>query len=291
MLETLPTSRSYEDMGKLAPGVRVSGVPDVGGNHTGGGRGSLVNYGSSNGGSTLMLDGINTDGTAGYYDMGAVDEMIVNPSGNDPEIPTPGMAFQVIIKSGGNTFHGDGLYAFQSRGLQGDNIDDRLRSLNVPSGNPMDRYSDLNGSLGGRIVRDRLWFFGSGRRKEYRAGADRFRRRLQVPTICYFTADDEQGLTVDRESNAVAKFQSHLTNGQTLSYMRHYNYKKQDNRAGSAFIPHEVGRRLRAAEHGARRPSTPTRSPAARCCAWRSAKATGTRAPIRIRTMPPGSTT
>ena len=56
-------------MGKLAPGVRVSGVPDVGGNHTGGGRGSLVNYGSSNGGSTLMLDGINTDGTAGYYDM------------------------------------------------------------------------------------------------------------------------------------------------------------------------------------------------------------------------------
>jgi hypothetical protein len=30
VIETLPTSRSYEDMGKLAPGVRVSGVPDVG---------------------------------------------------------------------------------------------------------------------------------------------------------------------------------------------------------------------------------------------------------------------
>jgi hypothetical protein len=44
VIETLPTSRSYEDMGKLAPGVRVSGVPDVGGNHTGVGRGSLVNY-------------------------------------------------------------------------------------------------------------------------------------------------------------------------------------------------------------------------------------------------------
>jgi hypothetical protein len=238
VLETLPTSRSYEDMGKLAPGVRVSGVPDVGGNHTGGGRGSLINYGSSNGGSTLMLDGINTDGTAGYYDMGAVDEMIVNPSGNDPEIPTPGMAFQVIVKSGGNTFHGDGLYAFQSRGLQGDNIDDRLRSLNVSSGNPMDRYSDLNGSLGGRIVRDRLWFFGSGRRKEYRQELIGF-VGAPGPDNLYFTPDDEQGLTVDRESNAVAKFQSHLTNGQTLSYMRHYNYKKQDNRAGSAFIPHE----------------------------------------------------
>ena len=238
VLETLPTSRSYEDMGKLAPGVRVSGIPDVGGNHTGGGRGSLVNYGSSNGGSTLMLDGVNTDGTAGYYDMGAVDEMIVNPSGNDPEIPTPGMAFQVIIKSGGNTFHGDGLYAFQTRGLQGDNIDDRLRALGVSSGNPMDRYYDLNGSLGGRIVQDRLWFFGSGRRKEYRQELIGFAGG-PGPDNLYYTADDEQGLTVDRENNAVAKFQSHLSNGQTLSYMRHYDYKKQDNRAGGAFIPHE----------------------------------------------------
>ncbi len=167
VLETLPTSRSYEDMGKLAPGIRVSGVPDVGGNHTGGGRGSLVNYGSTNGGSTLMLDGINTDGTAGYYDMGAVDEMIVNAAGNDPEIATPGMAFQVIIKSGGNSFHGDGLYAFQTRSLQGNNIDDYLRSQNI-TGNPMDGYYDANGSLGGRILRDRLWFFGSVRRKEYR---------------------------------------------------------------------------------------------------------------------------
>ena len=86
----LPTSRSYEDIGKLAPGIRVEGIPDVGGNKTGGGRGTLVNYGSSNGGSTLMLDGVNTDGTAGYFDMGAVEEMIVRPAGNDPEIPTPG---------------------------------------------------------------------------------------------------------------------------------------------------------------------------------------------------------
>ena len=178
------------------------------------------------------------DGTAGYYDMGAVDEMIVNASGNDPEIPTPGMAFQVIIKSGGNDFHGDGLYAFQTRQLQGDNIDDRLRNLGVPSGNPMDRYYDANGSLGGRVVRDRLWFFGSARRKEYRQELIGFAGGAGSDGR-YFTADDEQGLTTDRESNLSGKVQARPTSGQTLSYMRHYNYKKQDNRAGSAFIPHE----------------------------------------------------
>ena len=237
-VETLPTSRSYEEMAKLAPGIRVSGIPDVGGNKTGGGRGTLVNYGSSNGGSTLMLDGINTDGTAGYYDIGAVDEMIVNAAGNDPEIPTPGMAFQAIIKSGGNQFHGDGLYAFQRRRLQGNNIDDRLRQLGVARGNPMDQYYDLNGSLGGRVVRDRLWFFTSGRRKEYRQELIGFAGG-PGPDGRYFTVDDEQGLTTDRESNATGKLQSRLRPGQTLSYMRHYNYKKQDNRAASAFIPHE----------------------------------------------------
>src|SRR4029450_2083724 len=69
-IEVLPTSRGYEDIGKLAPGIRVDGVPDVGGNKTGGGRGSLVNYGSSNGGSTLMLDGGKTGGTRGDFGMG-----------------------------------------------------------------------------------------------------------------------------------------------------------------------------------------------------------------------------
>jgi hypothetical protein len=238
VLETLPTSRSYEEMGKLAPGIRVSGVPDVGGNKTGGGRGSLINYGSSNGGSTLMLDGVNTDGTAGYFDIGAVEEMIVRPAGNDPEIATPGMAFQAIVKSGGNDLHGEGLLAFQARALQGDNIDDRLRGLGVPSGNPMDRYYDANGSIGGRIVRDRLWFFASLRRKEYRQELIGFAGGPGVDGQ-YFTADDEQGLTTDRESNLTGKVSARLTTKQSASYMRHYDFKKQDNRAGSAFIPHE----------------------------------------------------
>ena len=239
VIEAIPTSRSYEEMAKLAPGVRVSGVPDVGGNKTGGGRGTLVNYGSSAGGSTLMLDGINTDGTAGYYDMGAIEEMIVRAAGSDPEIATPGMAFQAIVKSGGNDFHGEGLAAIQTRGLQSNNIDDELRQKGVTGGNPMDRYYDLNASIGGRVLRDRLWFFGSTRRKEDRAEIISFSGG-PGPDNIYFTPDDEGGLTADRESNLVGKITAKLSRNQNLSWMHHYNYKKQDNRGGSAFIPHEA---------------------------------------------------
>src|SRR5262245_52282959 len=154
MMETIPTSRAYADVGKLAPGVRLSGLPDVGGSQTGGQRGNLVSYGSNAGGQTLMLDGVNTDGTGGYFDFGAIEEMIVRPGGNDAEIPTSGMAFQIVTRSGGNTFHGDGLAGWQGTRLQSNNIDDELRSKGVTGGNPMQHYFDLNGSLGGRIIRD-----------------------------------------------------------------------------------------------------------------------------------------
>lgn len=235
----LPTSRSYEDIGKLAPGIRVEGIPDVGGNKTGGGRGTLVNYGSNNGGSTLMLDGVNTDGTAGYFDMGAVEEMIVRPAGNDPEIPTPGMAFQAIVKSGGNQFKGDGLYAWQGRRLQSDNIDDQLRAAGVAGGNPMDHYYDANFSFGGRIIRDKLWFFTSVRSKEYSQQVLGFAGAPGADGV-YFTADDELGLQDDSENNLTGKATAQPARNHRLSWMHHYDYKKTDNRAANAFRPHEA---------------------------------------------------
>ena len=151
-----------------------------------------------------MLDGVNTDGTGGYFDFGAIEEMIVRPGGNDAEIPTSGMAFQIITRSGGNDFHGDGLAAWQGQNLQGNNIDDELRQKGVTGGNPMDHFYDFNGSLGGRILRDRLWFFGSGRRKEYSQEPLGFSGGPGSDGV-YFTGDDEQGPQTDRESNVVGK--------------------------------------------------------------------------------------
>ena len=239
LMETIPTSRAYADVGKLAPGVRLSGLPDVGGSQTGGQRGNLVSYGSNAGGQTLMLDGVNTDGTGGYFDFGAIEEMIVRPGGNDAEIPTSGMAFQIITKSGGNEFHGDGLAAWQGQRLQGDNIDDELRSKGITGGNPMEHYYDLNGSLGGHIIRDRLWFFGSGRRKEYETSVLGYSGAPGADGV-YFTADDEPGTQADRESNGVAKFSGQPATKHRLSWMNQYGVKATDDRNASVFRPHEA---------------------------------------------------
>jgi hypothetical protein len=239
LMETIPTSRAYADVGKLAPGVRLSGLPDVGGSQTGGQRGNLVSYGSNAGGQTLMLDGVNTDGTGGYFDFGAIEEMIVRPGGNDAEIPTSGMAFQIITKSGGNTFHGDGLAAWQGQRLQSNNIDDELRSKGITGGNPMEHYYDMNGSLGGRIVRDRLWFFGSGRRKEYQTQVLGY-SGAPGPDGVYFTPDDEQGTQADRESNGVIKLSGQPALKHRLSWMDQYGVKATDDRNASSLRPHEA---------------------------------------------------
>jgi hypothetical protein len=239
LMETIPTSRAYADVGKLAPGVRLSGLPDVGGSQTGGQRGNLVAYGSNAGGQTLMIDGVNTDGTGGYFDFGAIEEMIVRPGGNDAEIPTSGMAFQLITKSGGNDFHGDGVAAWQGERLQSNNIDDELRAKGVTGGNPMLHFYDLNGSLGGRIVRDRLWFFGSGRRKEYETEILGY-SGAPGPDGVYFTPDDVQGTQADRESNGVAKFTGQPGVKHRLSWMNQYGVKATDDRNASTFRPHEA---------------------------------------------------
>jgi hypothetical protein len=47
--------------------------------------------------------------------------------------------------------------------MQSDNLDDGLRARRVRVGNPLVKRWDLSGDLGGRIVRNKLWFYDSAR--------------------------------------------------------------------------------------------------------------------------------
>src|SRR5205814_9876653 len=82
--------------------------------------------------------------------------------------------------------------------------------------------SDLAG--GGRVVRDRLWYFGSARRKEYRQEVIGYAGQPGADGA-YFTADDVPGNTTDRESNVVGKFTAQITRSEEhtseLQSLRH----------------------------------------------------------------------
>jgi hypothetical protein len=171
-LESLPTSRSMWQVMNLAPGIRVTGA-DVGG--TGAGtQQNYSNYGTSTGGNKPSIDGVDTREDAGgagfYYDYGAFQEVQLKAMGNDAEMPTPGTQFLGILKSGGDQFHGSGMYSWETPRLQANNVTDELRARGVTSGNPLISYHDANLDLGGPILKRRLWFYTSYRNQDIRQG-------------------------------------------------------------------------------------------------------------------------
>ena len=54
--------------------------------------------------------GPNAGGGGGFWDFQTIDEARVQSMGTDAEFPTRGVQINAIVKSGGNEFHGGGLW-------------------------------------------------------------------------------------------------------------------------------------------------------------------------------------
>ena len=104
-----------------------------------------------------------------YWDYTMVDEARVATFGSPAEVGTRGVVINGIVKSGGNDFHGTGFFAYQGKNLQSSNIDDDLRAQGITVGDELDSRTDLSGDVGGRIIRNKLWFYGGARRRTQRS--------------------------------------------------------------------------------------------------------------------------
>ena len=69
--------------------------------------------------------------------------------------------------------------------MQSDNLDAELLERGVTRGSSFKDYSDLSGSLGGPIWRDRIWFYGDYKRQRKAQKRsqlrDRWRARRHLP--------------------------------------------------------------------------------------------------------------
>jgi hypothetical protein len=161
VVEALPTGRNYQSYLQLVPGVK----PSTGGNPA---SKSGVNYSDiagETGTSTdnvYILDGIDvTDSNTGTFGSNINSEIIQEQQILTGGIPAEyaggtGLVSKVTTKSGGNEFHGSVNYYFQNDRLVADN------KHNTASG--FSTY-DSAATLGGPIIKDKLWFFGSYQRK------------------------------------------------------------------------------------------------------------------------------
>ena len=241
LLDSIPTSRSIGEAIAMAPGVRYSGAIDVGGNRTGQFANGGSNFGSDQ--QSPFLEGINTrlfeGGSMAYLDQRALDEIQVTAVGSGAEFATPGVSWTGVVKSGGNDFHGLFSYDGQFKSLQSNNVDAALIKQGLDaSGNSIKRYYDVTAQLGGRIVRDQLWFFAAIRSIE-RVSNELGFSASKGPDGKYGTADDPPATrTMYNPGQTVKVSYQPATTHRFVGFISR-SIKNERQRGASRFVPLE----------------------------------------------------
>jgi len=89
--------------------------------------------------------------------------MVLQTSGISAEVNADGPVMNIVPKSGGNKFQTilNGLYSNHS--MESDNLNDDLRARGLTAANKRVKIFDEAASLGGPIMKDKIWFFGAVR--------------------------------------------------------------------------------------------------------------------------------
>ena len=168
VIDAVPTGRSWQTRAALMPTVRTS--LDIRGSRAMD-QHAIRTAGLEDNNTTVVIDGmqlnsLSSDGASQYYLNDAfTDEMAVQTSGPDAETSAGGVRVSLIPREGGNELSGTFYYEAMNRDFTWSNLTPRLREQGVASVDRIDRAYEVNGSLGGPVVRDRVWFFYSGHRR------------------------------------------------------------------------------------------------------------------------------
>jgi Carboxypeptidase regulatory-like domain/TonB dependent receptor-like, beta-barrel len=188
-IDVVPIAQGLTNLYAITAGVTTSQV-DVGGSMTGK-RIASQNYGPGMN-STIRIEGIDiADGTdTGVYSSSFyLDEMQIRTSGNDAEVSPPGTAMVGVMKSGSNQLHGSYNWSAERPELQSNNLNGALQAQGLTNTNPIVYLYDGMADLGGRILKDKLWFYIGGSKVDRVAGVPGFASG-PGPDGKYMTADD-----------------------------------------------------------------------------------------------------
>lgn len=220
-IENLPINgRNFLDLAQLEPGVQIQdgGTFDPTKNGF-----SSVSFGGRFGRTArIEVDGIDiSDETVGTttqnLPLGAIQESALQQSSLDlsTELTSSG-SVNVITKSGTNSLHGDGFYYFRDQSVDA--------ALPGGSTNPFQR-NQFGGSLGGPIIKDKLFFFFD---------AERTKQDLIDPVIPGppFNALTGNFTSPFRETETIGRL-----DWQVNKYKIFYRFNYDQNKSVLPFIP------------------------------------------------------
>jgi hypothetical protein len=167
LLDAIPTGRTAQSYGQLVTGV-TNAQPDVGGAHAMNQVGMLL-HGNAGQETTVMLDGIQLNGMCGngstqaYTNTQSYEEMVFQTTSAGADVSAGGVRQNMVPRQGGNDLHGS-INAYGSRHTwQAASITPDLIARGLTKGDSLDGLYDLEGGVGGKIVRDKLWWFAAAR--------------------------------------------------------------------------------------------------------------------------------
>ena len=160
----LPGSKTLADVISLSPGL-LNTAGEVAGSLGLTGRPRFSAYGLQSGNTniTMMLDGFQIIANYPVPDTSQTDEVDVKTFGNTADIKEMGPAMNLVVKTGGNQFHGSFAEAFMKQ--PSTNVDAALLARGFVVGAQQTYFDDLGGDVGGRLVKDKLWFYGNYRKR------------------------------------------------------------------------------------------------------------------------------
>lgn len=168
-LAQVPQSRDPWAVLKTVPGVVVDRV-NVAGNESGQqslflSKGALFSDTSWNLDGVVITDFNSNGASSSYYDFDAFEEINVSTGGGDLKVATGGIGINFVTKRGTNTFHGSVRGYLANNKLQASNLPDELKDdpafAESNNANHTDQIWDWGAEVGGPIIKDKLWGWGS----------------------------------------------------------------------------------------------------------------------------------
>jgi hypothetical protein len=221
-IDSVPTARNLQSVGSYIPGVHLN-IPDVGGSQqiqqT-----YMAAHGNPHHHEEVLLDGmlINSTQSEGqtqnYLDNEMIQEATYSTIGNPVDSEVGGVFANIVPKDGGNNLHGDFFGAYVPSQFVGANLDSTLAARGITAQPGVTQIQDFDGSLGGPIKKDKLWFLVSARKQ---------RTNVQSP-LCK-NADGSPCVEQDHINSGNLRLTYQLNSRNKFSAMWMRGFKKNDD--------------------------------------------------------------
>lgn len=251
IINNAPVNRYPSFMAGMIPGVNNS-VVDVGGNSgsptTGGG--ALTVHGSRATDLEMQRNGVSIatietgSNTQGVPNMAVFAEMAVDTASVSAEDRGAGVRMNFIPREGGNNFSGTIIGSFTNESMAGDNFTQELKNRGLKTPNNIKSSSEFNPAVGGPVIKDKLWFFGTmlyNKTQNWVAGMFVNRNALSATSFAYDPDPSQPAFTDITTRNGSGRLTYQLNAKNKVAFAYENTFTCQCPTTTTALISEESG--------------------------------------------------